>query len=260
VQLRRSNRWLEGVATLPAEDEVVVDQYVMIASAARSVEEAFEETPDLEEARRWKKSSRSIPARNRLNLKSLHERFKDTFRGRLPRGKVRQEDESVSWREWLRRLGSGEARGSAAGSRKGIPLQVERPISLGPIRDLYALLATIDDVMPAESVLYLEGTSIVPEIRAFLQSHGAEKTQSVARGTLWPRPRSYHLPLSGSNLSQLRQLAARHAEPEICDHLVVYQADQVLLSAYDAGSSHVYVSRDLLPETVEALRRRLGVA
>jgi hypothetical protein len=166
----------------------------------------------------------------------------------------------VTWREWFRRRGAGEARRGAARSGEGIPLQEERGINLGLIRDLYALLAVIDEEMPEGAVLYLEGTSIDPEIGAFLEAHRAQESHLVVRGTLWPQPRSYHLPLSGSNLSQLRELAERHAEREICDHLVVYRGDQVLLSGYDAGSSHVYVSRDFPPETVEGLRRRLGVA
>lgn len=161
--------------------------------------------------------------------------------------------------KWFRRRRAGEAV-SVAGSGEAISLGGERAINLGLIRDLYALLVAIDEVMPAGAVLYLEGTSIVPNIQAFLETHQAQESQLVVRGTLWPRPKTYHLPLTGSNLSQLRELAERHAEPEICDHLVVYRGDEVLVSAYDAGSSHVYVSRDLPPETVEGLRRRLGVA
>jgi hypothetical protein len=161
--------------------------------------------------------------------------------------------------EWLRRRGARESRRSVAGCGQGISLEEEQAINLGLIRDLYALLAAIDEVIPEGAVLYLEGTSIVPDIRAFLEAHPTEESEPVGRGTSWPRPKTYHLPLTGSNLSQLRELAERHAEPEICDHLVVYRGDQVLLSAYDAGSSHVYVSRDLPAETVEGLRRRLAV-
>ena len=128
--------------------------------------------------------------------------------------------------------GSSERRGSL---RRGDPLQEEWGINLGLIRDLYALLAVIDEEMPEGAVLYLEGTSIDPEIGAFLEAHRAQESHPVVRGTLWPQPRSYHLPLSSSNLSQLRELAERHAEREICDHLVVYRGDQVLLSGMTRG-------------------------
>jgi hypothetical protein len=49
--LLRSLTWI--VDALERDSE----QYAMIANAARLVEEAFEATPDIEEVRRWKKSS-----------------------------------------------------------------------------------------------------------------------------------------------------------------------------------------------------------
>ncbi|MGH2573736.1 MAG: hypothetical protein ACRDGU_09730 [Actinomycetota bacterium] len=164
----------------------------------------------------------------------------------------------MKWHQWFRRRGAGEALGGLARSGEGISLEEERAIDLGLVRDLYALLAAIEELQE-EAVLYLEGTSIVSDIRAFLEAQGAEESQPVGRGTSWPRPKIYHLPLTRSNLRQLRELAEGHAEPEICDHLVVYSGNQILLSAYDAGSSHVYVSRDLSPAMVERIRRRLGV-
>lgn len=164
----------------------------------------------------------------------------------------------MRWREWFRHRDAEQGRRRGPRSGAGISLDEERAVDLGLVRDLYALLAAIDEAMPEGAVLYLEGTSIVPEIRGFLEAHSAEETQPVVRGTLWPRPKSYHLPLSG-NLRQFGELAERYAAPEICDHLVVYRGDQVLLFAHDAGSGHVYVSRDLPSETVEGLRRRLGV-
>jgi len=114
--------------------------------------------------------------------------------------------------------------------------------------------------MPTEAVLYLEGTNMAPDVRAFLDARRAEEIRPVMRGTIWPRPAKYHMPLVGSNLAVLRELAERHAEPEVCDHLVVYRGDQVLLQAHDAGASHVYVSDDLPEAVVHALRSRLGSA
>jgi hypothetical protein len=142
-----------------------------------------------------------------------------------------------------------------AGFGEGISLEQERAIDLGLVRDLYALLAAIDELMPEGAVLYVEGTNIAPDVARLLEAHPAEESRPVVRGTIWPRPRAYHLPIAGSNVGRLRSLAESHAEPEICDHLVVYSGDRVLLSAYDAGSSHAYVSADLPPETVERLRR-----
>lgn len=70
----------------------------------------------------------------------------------------------------------------------------------------------------------------------------------------------FHLPLIGDNLADLRNLAEKHAEPEVADHLVVYRGDDVLMWAHDAGSGYVDVARDLSQSTLAAFRAALGDA
>ena len=130
-------------------------------------------------------------------------------------------------------------------------------LSLGHVDDLYALLRAIDETMPDDAVLNLEGTSIAPDIVGFLEARQTTVRQEVARGTLWPLPATFHLPLENGNLAELRALAERHAEPELCDHLAVYRADQLLLTAHDAGFGEVYLVRSLSEETIRRFRLAL---
>jgi hypothetical protein len=110
--------------------------------------------------------------------------------------------------------------------------------------------------MPDDAVLYLEGTSISSAVEEYLQAHRAPVQREVARGTLWPRPDTFHLPLG--DLNGLRALAERHAEPEICDHPAVYRGSQLLLTAYDAGFGEVLLARALPDETARRFRLALG--
>jgi hypothetical protein len=132
--------------------------------------------------------------------------------------------------------------------------------SIGYVSDLYELLRAIDEVMPKDATLYVEGASIVREIKDFLGSHRAGSPREIARNTIWPKPKTFHLPLEATNLSELRALAEHHAEPEVCDHLVVYCDDKVLLWAHDAGYGYVDVGSSVRAETVERLRIALGAA
>jgi hypothetical protein len=68
----------------------------------------------------------------------------------------------------------------------------------------------------------------------------AADRREIKANTLWPKPRVFHIPLTGDNLAQFRNRAGNHAEPEAADHLVVYRGEDVLLWAHDAG--HGYVS------------------
>ena len=78
--------------------------------------------------------------------------------------------------------------------------------------------------------------------------------------TLWPKPKVFHIPLTGDTLGQFRDLADKHAAAEVADHLGVYRDEDVLLWAHDAGYGYVYVARDLSESIVEALRDALGDA
>ena len=133
-------------------------------------------------------------------------------------------------------------------------------LKIGYVTDLYKLLRAIDEAMPKDAVLYLEATDIAPDVASFLESHPAQARREIRANTLWPKPRVFHLPLTGDNLAEFRDLAEKHAEPEVADHLVVYRGEAVLLWAHDAGDGYVDVARDLTEPIVEALRNALGDA
>lgn len=92
---------------------------------------------------------------------------------------------------------------------------------------------------PEGGILYLEGTTIAPNVAEFLEQSQAEGAMPVAKGTPWPKPRMFHLPITDANIRRLTEMEREHAAPEICDHLVVYREGEVLLTAYDAGYGSV---------------------
>lgn len=142
---------------------------------------------------------------------------------------------------------------------EGIGLDEADAVNVGHVGDLCALLRAIDEAMPPGSILYVEGTSVAPDVREFLAARQTDDRVEVSKGTAWPKPAKYHLPLVGDNLRRLRALAERHADPEICDHLVVYKSGRVLLTAYDAGADDVWLRRDLPEDTLRRFREVLGV-
>jgi hypothetical protein len=133
----------------------------------------------------------------------------------------------------------------------GAPLQLhdEDTVDVGYVSDFYELLRAVDEVLPKDAILYLEGTSIAPAVSDFVTAREAGENPEVEPNTIWPKPRVFHLPLGGTNLKELRSLADQHAEPEVADHLVVYRGSDVLLWAHDAGNGHVQLSRRLPRQT-----------
>ena len=131
-------------------------------------------------------------------------------------------------------------------------------VVVGRVSDFYALLRAVDETMPKDSVLCLEGTSI--DVVAFLEQRPSPAPARIDPNTLWPKPKFFHISLAGTNLTDLRALADHHAEPEIANHLVVYRAGRVLLWAHDAGSGYVALATSLGEQTIERFREALGDA
>jgi hypothetical protein len=117
-------------------------------------------------------------------------------------------------------------------------------LRLGYVEGFHALLRAVDEALPKDgAVLYVEGTSIDPEVASFLAARPAGDTREVARGTIWPTPQTFHVSLSA--LPELRALAEGRVDFEVCDHVVVYRGDELLLWAHDAGDGYVQVARSL---------------
>jgi hypothetical protein len=127
-------------------------------------------------------------------------------------------------------------------------------IDLGSATDFHILLRAIDETLPHDTVLLLEGTAIAAPVAAFLRANAAPEPHEVASfGT--PRAPAFHLPLS--ELADLRTLAEDHLRSEVATHLAVYR-DDILLWAPRAGDGVVSITRALPDETIGAFRTALG--
>ena len=141
--------------------------------------------------------------------------------------------------------------------RPPLDLLGEDAIDLGNATDFYILLQAIDEAMPEDSVLVLEGDATAPAVAHFLRAHEpADRPELVANST--GTYQVFHLPLAGDNLHRLRVLADACAAPEVAFHLMVYRGDEVLLWAHDAGDGSLLLARSLPDETLERMRSVLG--
>lgn len=84
-----------------------------------------------------------------------------------------------------------------------------------------------------EETLYLEGCSIHPKVRAFLEAHAAPSPVKVALGSSWPRPLTFHMALEPVAVEELFVLALRYTVNDFCDRVHVYRGNEVLLDGHD---------------------------
>jgi hypothetical protein len=124
--------------------------------------------------------------------------------------------------------------------------------------DITAFIREMSILFPDDSVIYIEGTSIDPAIKKYLQAHNAEKITRVEVGTLWPRPTVFHISLSEEHLQKLAEFTDNYALPEICDHLIVYKGEEVLLEGYDFFAQDINLSGKIDENKVRVFCEKVG--
>jgi hypothetical protein len=123
-----------------------------------------------------------------------------------------------------------------------------------------AFFEQLPALLPANSVLYFEGTSIASDVAAFYDQNRSANTVPVARDTIWPVPDIYHVVFSPQVCAGLGELSARHAIPELFDHIKGYRDSSLLFTFHDAFCGWLRISEDIPEPLVAAFFSALGAS
>ena len=77
-------------------------------------------------------------------------------------------------------------------------------------------------------------------------------------GTIWPRPKVFHVPATVTILTELARIMKHHAEPELAIHFHVYRNNSVLLEWHDAFSQPMLMSGAIPEEKVKVFADKIG--
>jgi len=117
----------------------------------------------------------------------------------------------------------------------------------------------LPELLPPDSILYVEGTSIAPDVAAFYSSHRACNAVDVVRDTIAPVPDIYHFTFSPDICAALRHLAGKHAVAEMFDHIKAYREESLLFTFHDAFSGRLRLSEHLSEDVIARFCQALGV-
>jgi hypothetical protein len=67
-----------------------------------------------------------------------------------------------------------------------------------------------------------------------LQRLSVSAAVRVRRGTIFPRPYDYHVPVTMDNMEEIATYLDDHPTGHFCTHCCVYRDRQILLAWYDA--------------------------
>jgi hypothetical protein len=83
-----------------------------------------------------------------------------------------------------------------AGRGDGIDLDTPFQWVIEDLKQPVAFFEHLPILLPSDSILYVEGTNIAPEVAAFYLSHRARNAVDVVRDTIAPVPDIYHFTFS----------------------------------------------------------------
>lgn len=112
--------------------------------------------------------------------------------------------------------------------------------------------------LPEGAIIYLEGGSLDAEINDYIATHSIPEQAHVATGTIWPRPKVFHIPATEAILIELGRIMEHHVEPELAVHFHVYCANAVLLEWHDAFSQPMLISGSIPEEQVKLFADKVG--
>ena len=136
-----------------------------------------------------------------------------------------------------------------------------------PVHNYWELEGSVDSArffealwtrFPQATTFYAEGTLIASDIIQFYESNREEGDYLPATQTLLPRPRQFRCRFSSGFAAGMSGLARTHAEPELLDHLALYEGSTGILFWHDAFENVLLVSRSISKDVASAFAADLG--
>ena len=153
-----------------------------------------------------------------------------------------------------------QLRAMAAGRGDGIDLDTPFHWVIEDLTHPVSFFERLPDLLPADSILYVEGTSIATDVAEFYLSNRAPNAVAVVRDTIAPVPDVYHFAFSCDVCATLRRFAESRRVSEMFDHIKGYRGETLLFTFHDAFDGWLRISEHLPDETVARFCRELGVS
>ncbi len=119
-------------------------------------------------------------------------------------------------------------------------------------------LASLPSHFPESTTLFVEGSTISPDVRAALELHVEHGAFLPGANTIWPRSEKFRCKYSVALINTLILLSSAHAEPELFDHFSLYRHAAFLLYWPDALNNAMWLSPELSESRVAAFAGHFG--
>jgi hypothetical protein len=143
---------------------------------------------------------------------------------------------------------------------EGIHLDLEQPFwEVSGETDFPSLLRALVHFLPGGCIVYFEGGSPNKALNSFFAEHAVPEQAHVAFGTIWPRPKVFHVPATPQTLLTLADLSESCAYPELAIHFHVYRNESILLEWHDAFTQPMLLSGKIPKDKLKSFAETLSM-
>ncbi len=135
----------------------------------------------------------------------------------------------------------------SAGSCDGIDLDTAFHWVVEDIKSPSCFFEHLASLIPINSILYVEGTSINQEVAKCYESFRPRGVVAVKRDTVFPVPGIYHLGFSPEVATRLQEFARLRPVEDLFDHIKAYHGETLLFTFHDAFVGSLRIS-ECVPE------------
>jgi hypothetical protein len=128
---------------------------------------------------------------------------------------------------------------------------------VAPFRDMDVFLLALREILPEGAALGLADGHPSRELRKFLETNAVACPTGAVPDAF---PSGRWLPADRTTIAALAEMARRHAEPEVAEHVGVFAGAGMLLEWYDLPDDPISVAPDVPEERVAAFARSGGVS
>ncbi len=132
---------------------------------------------------------------------------------------------------------------------------------ISPPKNISQFLRIIGQLIPENSILYIEGGGLPPkEIRSYLEDKNIKDRIKIVGGTLVPRPHIYRIPATITNLNELASLFEMYPFPFGSIHLHIYKNNKILMMSYDAFLDSFLISSEIPEKKIKKFCDELNLS
>jgi hypothetical protein len=136
----------------------------------------------------------------------------------------------------------------AAGRGDAIDLDSPDGWVIEDLKDAVSFFRHIHRLIPAGSILYLEGCGIHSDVARFYQANRASNAVCVVRDIIFPIPETFHLPMTPEAIDGVIGILGQHPLEACFNHGKAYRNEKLLFAFHDEYDGSDLLVSDLVSE------------